>query len=121
GSATALLRIHQCPYRHSTQQCHTARIHHPRRRILADLYQRRGDAELRSVHCIHRRERGGAYTLSLPLEGKGLSPRSHAAARIAICAFMWLNLDIDAKVLGSIWLATGLLVYLLMRITRARR
>ena len=40
---------------------------------------------------------------------------------IAICAFMWLNLDIDAKVLGSIWLATGLLVYLLMRITRARR
>ncbi len=40
---------------------------------------------------------------------------------IAICAFMWLNLDIDAKVLGSIWLVTGLLVYLLMRITRTRR
>jgi hypothetical protein len=34
---------------------------------------------------------------------------------------MWLNLDIDAKVLGTIWLATGLLLYLLMRITRTRR
>jgi putrescine importer len=40
---------------------------------------------------------------------------------MAICAFMWLNLDIDAKVLGTIWLATGLLLYLLMRITRTRR
>jgi putrescine importer len=40
---------------------------------------------------------------------------------MAICAFLWFNLDIDAKVLGTIWVATGLLVYLLMRMTRTQR
>ncbi len=40
---------------------------------------------------------------------------------MAICAFIWFNLDIDAKVLGTIWVATGLLVYLLMRKTRTVR
>ncbi len=34
---------------------------------------------------------------------------------MAICAFIWLNLDIDAKILGASWVAIGLLVYLLMR------
>lgn len=34
---------------------------------------------------------------------------------MAICTFVWLNLDIDAKVLGFAWVMVGLLVYLLMR------
>ena len=34
---------------------------------------------------------------------------------MAICIFIWLNLDIDAKLLGVSWVAVGLLVYLLMR------
>ena len=38
-----------------------------------------------------------------------------------ICAFIWYHLDIDAKVLGTIWVAVGLLVYLLMRKTRKGR
>jgi putrescine importer len=40
---------------------------------------------------------------------------------MAICIFIWLNLDKDAKVLGVSWVATGLLVYLLMRRKRAGR
>ena len=39
---------------------------------------------------------------------------------MAICAFIWFNLDIDAKVLGTVWVATGLLVYLLMRRFKGR-
>ena len=38
---------------------------------------------------------------------------------MVICAFIWFNLDIDAKVLGASWVATGLLIYLLM--SRARK
>jgi len=37
---------------------------------------------------------------------------------LLVCAFIWLNLD--AKLLGSAWLAVGLLLYLVMQKRRAR-
>jgi putrescine importer len=52
---------------------------------------------------------------------KVLLPALLPALGMAICTFIWLNLDIDAKVLGVSWVAVGLLVYLLMRLSRARQ
>jgi putrescine importer len=34
---------------------------------------------------------------------------------LLVCAFIWLNLNLDAKLLGSAWLAVGLLLYFVMR------
>lgn len=36
-------------------------------------------------------------------------------ARPVVCTFIWLNLNIDAKLLGSAWLAVGLLLYFVMQ------
>jgi amino acid transporter len=34
---------------------------------------------------------------------------------VLVCTFMWLNLNIDAKLLGAAWILVGLLLYLIMR------
>jgi len=34
---------------------------------------------------------------------------------VLVCTFIWLNLDIDAKLLGTAWIVVGLLLYLIMR------
>jgi amino acid transporter len=51
---------------------------------------------------------------------KVLFPAAAPLLGLAICAFIWLNLSRDAKLLGTVWIAVGLLVYLLMRGQRSR-
>jgi putrescine importer len=37
-----------------------------------------------------------------------------------VCGFIWLNLNHSAQILGTAWIAVGLVVYLLMRNNKAR-
>ena len=39
---------------------------------------------------------------------------------LLVCIFIWLNLNLDAKLLGSAWLAVGLLLYFVMRKRKPR-
>ena len=39
---------------------------------------------------------------------------------LLVCTFIWLNLNLDAKLLGSAWLAVGLLLYFVMRRRKPR-
>ncbi|MGB0122061.1 MAG: APC family permease [Silvibacterium sp.] len=39
---------------------------------------------------------------------------------LLVCTFIWLNLNLDAKLLGSAWLAVGLLLYFVMRRRKTR-
>jgi amino acid transporter len=39
---------------------------------------------------------------------------------ILVCTFIWLNLNLNAKLLGAAWIVVGLLLYLIMRKTTGR-
>ena len=39
---------------------------------------------------------------------------------LLVCIFIWLNLNLDAKLLGSAWLAVGLLLYFVMQRRKPR-
>jgi putrescine importer len=34
---------------------------------------------------------------------------------LAVCTFIWLNLNLDAKLLGAAWVGVGLLLYFVMK------
>jgi len=40
---------------------------------------------------------------------------------LVVCTFIWLNLNINAKLLGSAWMAVGLMLYAAMRKNLSRR
>jgi amino acid transporter len=39
---------------------------------------------------------------------------------LVVCTFIWLNLNLDAKLLGAAWVGVGLILYLIMRKQTAR-
>jgi putrescine importer len=39
---------------------------------------------------------------------------------VLVCTFIWLNLNLNAKLLGAAWIAVGLLLYVIMRKTTGR-
>jgi len=60
------------------------------------------------VHYKFRSQEKVAFALLSPLCG------------ILVCTFIWLNLNLNAKLLGAAWIAVGLLLYFTMRKTTGR-
>ncbi len=55
------------------------------------------------IHYKFRSQEKVVFAAAVPLCG------------LLVCTFIWLNLNIDAKLLGSAWLAVGLLLYFVMQ------
>jgi amino acid transporter len=60
------------------------------------------------VHYKFRSQEKVAFAALSPLCG------------ILVCTFIWLNLNLNAKLLGAAWIAVGLLLYFIMRKTTGR-
>lgn len=48
-------------------------------------------------------------------EEKVIFPALSPICGIVVCTFIWLNLNLDAKLLGTAWIVIGLLLYFVMR------
>ena len=57
------------------------------------------------IHYKFRSQEKVAFAVLSPLCG------------ILVCTFIWLNLNLNAKLLGAAWIAVGLLLYFVMRKT----
>jgi hypothetical protein len=55
------------------------------------------------IHYKYRSREKVAFAALSPLAG------------IVVCAFIWFNLNLNAKLLGAGWIAIGLLLYVMMR------
>jgi putrescine importer len=55
------------------------------------------------IHYKYRSQEKVAFAALSPLAG------------IVVCTFIWLNLNLNAKLLGAAWISIGLLLYLVMR------
>ena len=60
------------------------------------------------IHYKFRSRQKVAFPALMPLCG------------MLVCTFIWLNLNLNAKLLGAAWIAIGLLLYLIMRKTTNR-
>ena len=60
------------------------------------------------IHYKFRSQQKVAFPALMPLCG------------MLVCTFIWLNLNLNAKLLGAAWIAIGLLLYIVMRKTTNR-
>jgi len=57
--------------------------------------------------------------LQVPLTGKGFLLGIGPFCGFLVCVFIWLNLNLETKLLGAAWVGVGLLLYLVMRKQKA--